>query len=157
MFYKISDYVTFAWNYTSLSVTPSYIDVLVSCTSNSQMYTITHNMSVNGNATGAVTWDTNNYPEETSAPLLTAIYTLYIFDADSSISAEASAGHLTVFDYQFGMYTKTPYTPLSAWTCATCSGALSPDEKRYLGFMLGMSVITVMSFTWFVGGMGVIW
>lgn len=121
------------------------------------MYTIAQNMSVNGNATGAVTWDTNDYPEMTSAPLLTAIYTMYIFDADSSITAEESPGHLSVFNYAFGMYTKTPYTPLSSWQCATCSGALSPDERRYLGFMLGMAGITVLSFTWFVGGMGVVW
>lgn len=115
-------------------------------------------MTVSDNATGAVTWDTFDYPEKTSAPLLTAIYTLYIFDADSSISADASAGHLSAMSYAFGMYTKSAYTPLnSGWTCATCSGALGADERRVLGFMLGMVGITVLSFTWFVSGMGVVW
>jgi len=115
-------------------------------------------MSVSANATGEVVWDTNDYPEQTTAPLLTAIYTMYIFDADSSISAEASAGHLSVFDYAFGMYTKQAYTPLaSGWTCATCSGALSPDERRYMGFVAAMAGITVLSFTWFVTGLGVVW
>lgn len=156
-FYKISDYVTFAWNYTSLSITPTAVNVYVTCTSNSEMYTITKNMSTDANATQAVTWDTNNYPEETDSPLLTAIYTMYIFDADSSISAEASAGHLSAASYVFGMYTKSPYTPYSEWTCGSCSAALSPDEKRYLKFMLAMVGVTVVSFTWFVGGTGVIW
>jgi hypothetical protein len=34
---------------------------------------------------------------------------------------------------------------------------LSDMERRALGMVLGMSVITVLSFTWFVGGLGVIW
>jgi len=114
-------------------------------------------MSVNGNATGAVTWDTNDYPEQTSAPLLTAIYTMYIFDSDSSISAVGEAGHLSVFDYAFGMYTKSAYTPYNSWTCATCSAALSPDERRWMGFMMGMAGITVVTFTWFLHGVGVVW
>lgn len=117
-------------------------------------------MTVPDNATGVVTWDTNDYPEMTTAPLLTAIYTLYIYDSDSGISAEASPGHLTVFDYPFAMYTKQAYTPLgSGWTCATCNagGRLSADERRVLGFMVGMAGITVLSFTWFVNGLGVVW
>jgi len=157
IFYKISDFVTFAWNYTSLDVTPTAIDILVTCTSNAQMYTIARNMSVGANATGAVTWDTNDYPEKTSAPLLTAIYTMYIFDSDTSITAAASPGFLSVFDYSFGMYTKQPYVSLPAFTCATCNGALSDTERRALGFMFGMASITVLSFTWFVTGMRVVW
>src|SRR5579862_8109686 len=36
-YYKIGDFVTFAWNYTSLSVTPSAIDVVASCQRNEQI------------------------------------------------------------------------------------------------------------------------
>jgi len=63
-----------------------------------------------------------------------------------------------VYDqYSFGMYTPQPYTPLNEFKCATCSGALSDMERRALGMVFGMAMITVLSFTWFVGGLGVVW
>jgi len=68
-YYKIGDFVTFAWNYTSLSVTPSAIDVVASCQRNEQIYTIAANQSING--TQAVTWDTGNYQGTATVPLLT--------------------------------------------------------------------------------------
>jgi hypothetical protein len=157
-FYKIGDYVTFAWNYTSLSATPTAINIMATCTANQQLYTLAVNQTV-GNATGAVTWDTGAYQSTAlSDPLLTEVYTLIIYDAASSISATAQAGYLAVYDqYSFGMYTPQPYTPLNEFKCATCSGALSDMERRALGMVFGMAMITVLSFTWFVGGLGVIW
>jgi len=157
-YFKIGDYVTFAWNYTSLLETPTAINIMATCTANQQLYTLAANQTV-GNATGAVTWDTGAYQSTAlSDPLLTETYTLIIYDAQSSISATAQAGYLAVYDqYTFGMYTPQPYTPLNEFKCATCSGALSDMERRALGMVLGMSVITVLSFTWFVGGLGVIW
>lgn len=170
-YYKIGDHVTFAWNYTSLSVTPSYIDVLASCSMNSQMYTITANQSVD--PTGAVIWDTGNYQASATVPLLTETYTLVVMDAQLDISATAKAGYLGVSDqYTFGMYVPQPYTPLNGRTsslfdinilltsvaefkCATCSAALSAHERQALGFVLGMGAITILSFTWFAGGFGV--
>ncbi len=55
-YYKIGDYITFGWNYTSLSVTPSAINVVASCSLNSHIYTIAANQSVQSSQ--AVTWDT---------------------------------------------------------------------------------------------------
>jgi len=154
-YYKIGDYVTFGWNYTSLSVTPTAVDIFASCTANSNLYTLAVNQSV---AESAVTWDTNGYQATATVPLLTETYTLIIYDAASSISATAQAGYLAVYDsYTFGMYSPQPYTPLPEFQCATCSGALSGMERRALGFMFGMSVITVLSFTWFVNGFNIIW
>jgi hypothetical protein len=157
-YYKIGDFVTFAWNYTSLLASPTAVNVMATCTANQQLYTLAANQTL-GNATGAVTWDTGAYQSTAlSDPLLTETYTLIIYDADSSISATAQAGYLAVYDqYTFGMYTPQAYTPLGEFKCATCSGALSDMERRALGMVLGMSVITVLSFTWFVGGLGVIW
>ncbi len=111
------------------------------------------------NATGAVTWDTGNYQATAvQNPLLTQTYTLIIYDADSSISAAAQAGYLSSYNsYQFGMYVPQAYTPLSEFKCATCSGALGDLERRAIGMVIGMGVLTVLSFTWFVGGTGVIW
>lgn len=111
-FYKVGDYVTFKWNYTSLSVTPSAIDVMASCTANNQLYTIALNQSVD--PTGAVTWDTGKYQKTASVPLVVETYTLVIYDAALDATATAKAGYLGVFDqYQFGMYTPQEYTPLN--------------------------------------------
>ena len=111
-YYKIGDYVTFAWNYTSLSVTPSYIDVMASCSINSQMYTIASNQTVD--PTGAVTWDTGDYQATATVPLLTETYTLVVMDAAQDISATPKAGYLGVADqYTFGMYVPQAYTPLN--------------------------------------------
>ncbi|KAL8702809.1 MAG: hypothetical protein Q9201_004025 [Fulgogasparrea decipioides] len=171
-YYKVGDYVTFGWNYTSLSVKPAKIDVYVSCAANSATYTISNNATFE--PTGKVVWDTK--PEASgTAPLLTETYTLVIHDASKDITAVPVAGHLDTYDqFFFGMYTPQPYTPLSGktspcyprdhihpdipatdgWRCATCSGALSSTDLQALKFMLGMCIITVLSFTWFAGGFG---
>jgi hypothetical protein len=156
-YYRIGDYVTFGWNYTSLLGSPTAIDILASCSANSQLYTLAMNQSIS--ASGAVTWDTGGYQATATVPLLTEKYTLIIYDADSSISAAAQAGYLAPFNaFQFGMYLPQPYTGLDAgFRCATCSGALSDMERQALGFMFGMIGITVLSFTWFVRGLDIIW
>jgi len=133
---------------------------MASCSANSHLYTVAANQSVAQNATGAVTWDTNAYQTGAdSYRLLTASYALVIFDAASSISATAEPGYLAPYNqYQFGMYIPQPPTSLADFKCATCkSAALGDMERMALATMLGMSVITVLSFTWFVGGLGVIW
>ncbi|KAG9246612.1 hypothetical protein BJ878DRAFT_455921 [Calycina marina] len=159
-YYKIGgDPITFAWNYTSLEATPTAVNIMATCTANSQLYTIAMNQTVGANSTGTVTWDTGAYQSTAlSDPLLTSTYTLIIYDAASSVSATAKAGYLAVFNsYTFGMYTPQPYTPLADFVCATCSSALGDMEKRALSIVLGVSIITVLSFTWFVSGTGVIW
>ncbi|KAL8947145.1 MAG: hypothetical protein Q9222_006539 [Ikaeria aurantiellina] len=143
-YYKVGDDVTFAWNYTSLSVKPSKIDVYVSCQANSATYTISNNATFE--PTGKVVWDTK--PEASgTAPLLTETYTLVIHDASKDITAIPVAGHLGAYNqFQFGMYTPQPYTPLSeGWRCATCSGAMSSVDMQALKFMLGMCMITPIS------------
>ena len=107
-FYKVGDFVTFAWNYTSLSVTPSAIDILATCTANQATYTIAVNQSASETQ---VVWDTKNTPDG-QKPFLTEKYTLLIYDAESSVSAAPRAGYLGVFNsFQFGMYTPQPYVP----------------------------------------------
>lgn len=159
-FFKIGDYVTFAWNYTSLYATPTAINIMATCTANAQLYTIAANQTVN-NATGAVTWDTGGYQATAvQNPLLTETYSLIIYDVDSGLNAAAQPGYLASFgSYSFGMYVPQPYTPLNEFQCATCiaSAALGDLERRALGMVLGMGLLTVLSFTWFVGGTGVIW
>jgi len=155
-YYKIGNYVTFAWNYTSLSVTPSAVDILASCPTNSATYTIAVNQSISA-TTGAVTWDTGNYQATATQSLLTGTYTLIIYDSDSSVSATASSGYLSTFDtFTFGMYSPQPYTPLADWVCATCSGAMSALERQTMWFLVGMATLSVVTFTSFLGGAGVL-
>jgi hypothetical protein len=158
-YYKIGDFVTFGWNYTSLLATPSAIDIVASCSANKQIYTLAMNQTVS-NATQAVTWDTGSYQTgNPTIPLLTETYTLIIYDAASSISAVAQAGYLAPFNqFTFGMYSPQPYSDYgNGFQCATCSGALSDMERKALGFMLSMCAITILSAAWFVGGLDIIW
>ncbi|KAJ5973363.1 hypothetical protein N7481_010573 [Penicillium waksmanii] len=149
-YFRIGENATFVWNYTSLSVTPSHVNVVASCSLNSATYTLTHNMTVK--ETGKVVWDTN---ATQTVPLLSATYTLFVVDSEKDLDDTASAGHLSSnIGYSFGMYLSQPYTPLNQFKCATCSGALSDVQRQGLKFAVGMAAITVVSFTWFVGGLG---
>ncbi|CAI7635901.1 unnamed protein product [Penicillium bialowiezense] len=153
-YYKIGQDVTFVWNYTSLSVTPSAVNVVASCSLNSQAYTLTSNMSVE--QTGSVIWDTGKYQKTATIPLLTAAYTLFIYDTSKELGDTASAGYLSSqIGYSFGMYSPQPYTSLGSFECVTCNGALSATSRQALQFTFGMAVITFVSFTWFAGSAGV--
>lgn len=111
-YYKIGDWVSFAWNYTSLSATPSAINVLASCSKNQETYTLAQNMSVH--ETNMVFWDTGEYQKTATKSLIQETYTLIVYDAGSSISATAAAGYLGVANtFQFAMYSPQPYTPRS--------------------------------------------
>ncbi|EFQ88125.1 hypothetical protein CFE70_009947 [Pyrenophora teres f. teres 0-1] len=146
-YYKVGDWVTFAWNYTSLSVTPTAIDVLASCTANQATYTISVNMSATQTE---VLWNTGETPEG-QAPFLTENYKLLIYDSDLSATAPPRAGYLGAFTgFTFGMYLKQPYTPLSeGYRCPNCNGALSHFEKMTLSTMLFTTGTTIGSLLYF--------
>lgn len=169
-YYKIGDHVTFAWNYTSLSISPSKIDAVVSCSTNSATYTLLNNASFE--KTGSVVWDT--LPDVTgTAPLLTETYTLIVYDAAEAATAVAGPGRLGVSNpFRFGMYLPQTYTPLTgkllaqsriipanlltaiiAWKCSVCNAAFSDTERQVMKFVFGMCIATVLSFTWFVSGL----
>ena len=108
-YFKIGQDITLVWNYTSLQVTPSAIDVLATNTAGT--WTLTNNASVK--ETGSVVWKTKN-DEGGANPLLTDTYTLVVFDAQAGITANPESGHLSPYlTYQFGMYLPQPYTPLA--------------------------------------------
>lgn len=111
-YYKIGDWLSFAWNYTSLSVTPTAINVVASCSKNSEIYTIAGNLSVS--ETNKVFWDTGDYEKTATKSLLQETYTLIIYDAGSSISATSKPGYLGVANtFTFGMYRPQAYVPRS--------------------------------------------
>lgn len=156
-YYKIGNHVTFAWNYTSLSITPSAIDILATCSANQATYTLALNQSVSAGAAtgGALTWDTGAYQATATVPLLTETYTLIIYDAASQVSATAAAGYLGLFDtFSFAMYTPQPYVPLDEYKCVTCSGAGATLERQTWRFLLGMVGVAVGGAVWFGGGVG---
>lgn len=158
-YFKVGDFVTFAWNYTSLLASPTAVNILATCKANNQMYTLAVNQTIQANATQSIVWDTGNYQKTAlSDPLLTEKYTLIIYDADSAITDVPRAGYLAPFaQYVFGMYTPQPYVSKEQYVCVTCSAAFGDMERRMMGMVFGMSALTVLSFTWFVGGSGVIW
>lgn len=151
--YKIKDYVTLGWNYTSLQGTPTAIDVLVSCSSASATWTLTQNMTF---ATSVnYVWDTKKQADNPNSPLLTEMYTLIVKDSDSAITAAPEPGYLGVYSgFKFGLYTAQPYTPYPEWTCPGCSDASSLFSHQALGLAVTMSAVTFLSFTWFVAGLG---
>lgn len=155
--YKIGDYVTFGFTYTSLKATPTALNIMATCTDNKEMYTIAMNQTVKAKGDGLVVWDTDGY-ETKSAPLVMATYTLIIYDSDGSATDVAEAGYLAPFQTAFGMYATQPYEAGDGTIqCATCSGAFGSMERSALGFAVGMSVLTVLTFGWFVNGLDVIW
>ncbi|KAH7037845.1 uncharacterized protein B0I36DRAFT_359485 [Microdochium trichocladiopsis] len=145
---------TWVWNYTSVQGTPTAVDVLVSC-SNLQTITLTRNMTYKSPQT--FTWDHAEYAQTAvSNQLLTDKYTLVIYDSNSAPTDVAEAGYLAPFNqFVFGLYARKPYQDLAdGWQCVTCNGALGSLERSAVGFAMSMSIITILSFTWFVGGFG---
>ena len=177
-YYKIGDWVTFAWNYTSLSATPSAVNIVASCSQNQHTYTLAMNQSFQ--ATPSIIWDTSSYQKPGQQPLLTNQYTLIVWDAAEAVTAAPRAGYLGSYNsFRFGMYEPQPYQPFSgmlsqvtSWhvslrrvtnvnllnldfQCPTCNGA-STSERQTIRFLLAMSGITVLSFTWFAASFNII-
>ncbi|KAF2687011.1 hypothetical protein K458DRAFT_184440 [Lentithecium fluviatile CBS 122367] len=155
-YYKIGDWVHLAWNYTSLSMTPSAVDVLATCTANQATYTLAVNQSVK--ATGEVFWNTGTYKDDhpNGAELLTEMYTLMIYDSNTSVTAAAKPGYLSPYKtWTFGMYSPQPYTPWASFKCANCNAALSPFEQLTLKAIMLTSTTTIASLLYFTASFGV--
>ncbi|KAK4123932.1 hypothetical protein N657DRAFT_634103 [Parathielavia appendiculata] len=154
--YKIGDYVTWGWNYTNLQADPTAIDIYVKCSLVPQPWTLTQNMSFA--SPGSYTWDTGAFRSAHAGDQLPVDqYTLVIADADGGISATPEAGYLAPYaGFYFGMYTGQPYVNSDeGWQCASCSGAAGSGlDRQALGVAVIMSAVTVLSFTWFVAGVG---
>ncbi|KAI1180348.1 hypothetical protein F4777DRAFT_529884 [Nemania sp. FL0916] len=157
--YRIDDTepITWKWNYTSLQGKPSAIDVLVSCSKATATWTLTQNMTFAPTAT--FTWDTNKFQKEkVENQLPVEQYTLLVYDADKSFTDTPDPGYLAPYSgFQFGLYTSQPYSDLNSWMCVTCSAAPGgPLDRQALGFALTMTVLTVLSFTWYVTGVAAV-
>lgn len=151
--YKIGTSISFNWNYTSLKGTPDGIDVLVSCKEARETWTLTTNMTFQTNA--SYVWDTKKQATDVEAPLPVELYTLIVKDSNMDITDLPSPGYLAVYTgLTFGLYQPAKPTPWSEWKCNGCSAAPSLFERPALGLAVTMSLVSVMSFTWFVTGLG---
>ena len=109
----------------------------------------------------AYKWDTKKFKEDNPKDaLLTENYKLMIHDSDGAFDDAAEAGYLAPFSgFQFGLYEPHPYVSIEdGWQCGVCSGAgslMGDVERRAVGGAVITSVITVLTFTWFVAGFGV--
>ncbi|KZT10506.1 uncharacterized protein LAESUDRAFT_721885 [Laetiporus sulphureus 93-53] len=146
-YFKIaeSNTITFAWNFTNLYVTPTYLTVSAVCDNGNTYPVGPTNGIINGTAT-SVTWDLWSYQQANpSTPLAVATYTLSIW-GDSGPSVAASPGYLAPnSDLQFAMYSPQPYTPLSEWSCSGCNvnGAWS-TYAAHPAFVSLVATIAVM-------------
>lgn len=103
---KMGESATFKWNYTSLIVTPTAIDVVAYCKKNDHGYTILANESVK--ETGKAVWDTEK-DMRGDVPLMNELYTLQIYDSELGPSEIAEAGHLgNSRPFIFGVYSPKP-------------------------------------------------
>ncbi|KAA8909108.1 hypothetical protein FN846DRAFT_943534 [Sphaerosporella brunnea] len=148
--YKIGDIVTFVWNYTNVIIQPTAINVVAYCQDASQDFTISANASW---PITSATWDTGEYQNTATAKLLVATYTLNIFDASKQKTAGPTAGYLYGYSqYQFGLYTPQPYTPLADFVCPTCANDANAMDPMAFRMVLAMGLVAATSFTWFLTG-----
>lgn len=147
--YKIGDYVTFSWNYTSLLGTPTAVDVLASCTAARATWTLTANMSF-ATAVNYV-WDTKVQQNDASQPLLTEQYSLIVKDSDIGMNDQPDPGYLGSYPaLSFGLYARQYYVNLSDWKCPGChASAASPAiGGQSLKFATAMCLATVLGLGW---------
>lgn len=108
---KIGHNATFKWNYTNVQKTPKAIDVVAFCSENDHSYTIASNRSAKQTS---LVWDTRQYATG-AVRLLTAKYTMMIYDAAKGPSGTAGPGELGTGNNQFtfAMYWPQSQEPLT--------------------------------------------
>lgn len=151
--FKIGDNITMGWNYTGIEVTPTAIDVYLSCASASETWTLTSNMTFETDVLWV--WNSEEQAEAVESPLLTEMYTLIIKDSEAEVSENPSPGYLGAnSDFTFGLYHGIAYTPWAEWDCAGCSGAVALFDVQAVRLAFTMSIITFATFTYLVTGWG---
>lgn len=151
-YYKIrGDPITWVYNFTSLIVTPTAINVEAFCSRTQQTYSIAYNHSVSETT---VTWDTDKFQATATNQLVMETYTLLVWDASVRKTDIPKPGHLGPYNrLQFALYTPSPYVDFKDWECPTCSDASHTTFNHAVKVLLGTAVLTAISFTWFIRGM----
>lgn len=148
--YPIGTQVTWIYNYTSVVMSPTAVNIEAFCSRTQQTYTIAQNYSV---AKTSVIWDTEAY-QQTGRPLIAQeTYTLVIYDSSTRKTDVAPAGKLGTFQgLQFAMYTPRGNIPLDQYKCPTCNDASSLLESHSLRVLLATSFMMTLGFAWFIHG-----
>lgn len=136
---KIGQAATFEWTYTSLSVTPHYLNIEAYCSLNSQTYTLTTNQLATETS---FVFDTKEYQANQTVDFVTSEYTLYIYDSSRTVSDVASAGYLSSLQFAFGMYRPQSYTP---WAKDGTYINMSPETPIVAKWMVALIAITTVS------------
>lgn len=134
---KIGEYATFEWEYQSVSVTPKKLNIQAFCSYNSETYTLATSYS---SSETSYVWDTEEFQANATVPLLTAQYTLQIYDSSKNMSAIASPGYLAPFSQKFAMYSPQAYTPMAQYSCVNCKkndgSILDPTVAKWVYAMI---------------------
>jgi hypothetical protein len=141
-FFKIAQgqYITFAWNFTSLLSTPTHLTVSAVC-ENGNTYPVGPTDGVIPGTATSVVWDPFAYDQShPNTPLAQASYTLKIWDDRGLDSPRAPGLFQPNSALKFALYTPQPYTPIaSGWQCGGCvSGSISSytTHPAFAGVMI---------------------
>jgi len=149
-FYKIapSQAITFAWNMTSVIVTPTHLTLSAVC-DNGNTYPVGPTDGIIPGTATQVVWDIYEYQRSNpNKPLAQATYTLNIWD-DRGPGAPRRPGYLEQnTNLRFALYTPQAYTPIaSGWTCATCNSASSfAAHPAFISLLITFFVIFFSGF-----------
>lgn len=145
------DPITWVYNYTSVLVAPTAVNIGAFCSRTQQYYTIAHNYSY---AERKVIWDTKEYEERGEKPALAMeTYQLLIYDANNSRTAIPSPGHLGAFSgMNFALYTPKGAIPWADYQCPTCNSASSLFDSHAVRVLMGTAALVAISFAWFIHG-----
>lgn len=159
--------ITFAWNLTSLYVTPQHLTVSALC-DNGYTYPVGPSDGVIPGDSTSVVWDPYQYNQDhPELQLPQAQYTLAIWDERGPGALRQGGVFNPNTALTFALYTPQPYVPLasgesrlfilmelsrshlSGWQCAACSG--SPHSAPLSGtFVTVMATLLCMSLSGFI-------
>lgn len=114
---------------SSLSVPPSYIDVIATNTVNRQTYTIAANES--WSPTQAITWDTNEYTKTTNLPFVVATYTLMVSQSTQSSISIKQLTNLTRSSTQTQNQQRSHQQATSVASTTSNSASTRPNHTRH--------------------------
>ncbi|EIM87699.1 uncharacterized protein STEHIDRAFT_78792 [Stereum hirsutum FP-91666 SS1] len=146
-FFKIASGqpITFAWNFTSLYVTPTSLTVSAIC-DNGITYPVGPTDGVIPGTATSVVWDVYDFQQSNpNSPLAQATYTLEVFDSRGAGAAQSAGLFSPNNNLKFALYTPQPYTPIaSGWSCSGCNNGSLSSYTAHPAFVSIFATIIVM-------------
>ncbi|KAF8999812.1 hypothetical protein BDQ17DRAFT_1246051 [Cyathus striatus] len=143
-FYKIaqSNFVTFGWNFSYLSVTPEHLTV-AAVAGNGNTYPVGPSDGIIDGTATEVVWDVYSYQQaHPELPLAATTYTLHISDGQVTTRKPGFLESNTML--QFALYTPQGYTAIAdGWTCNGCNGSVSSTvtHPAFISIVISLFVI----------------